>query len=74
MVNNFISIKSLLTFKEEGDFYFIQILKRKKDNPEMKSDTRVIDNFFVYSGDDLDKITNKVERPVRSITRVLIFV
>lgn len=60
MVNNFNNIKSLLSFKEEGDFYFIQILKRRKDNPDMKSDTRAIDNFFVYSTDDLDKITNKI--------------
>ena len=36
MVDNFDLIKSNLKFHNEKSFYFIQILKRKKENPELK--------------------------------------
>lgn len=49
MVNNFELIKGLLQFNHEGDFYFIQILKRRKDNTGMEVDMRVINNYFIYS-------------------------
>jgi hypothetical protein len=59
MVNNFDQIKSLMSFRED-DFYFIQILKRRKDNPGMRKDVSVIDNFFIYSTDDLDKYKERI--------------
>ncbi len=34
MINNLDLIKPLLNFTEEGDFYMLYILKRKKDQPE----------------------------------------
>ena len=34
MINNIDIIKPLLNFTEEGDFYMLYILKRKKDQPE----------------------------------------
>ena len=33
MVNNFELIKQHLTFLNERSFYFVQIIKRKKENP-----------------------------------------
>ena len=41
-MNNFQKIKPVLKFENENDFYFIQILKRRKDNPEMDRDVKVI--------------------------------
>ena len=35
MVNNFDKIRNFLTFNSSDDFYFIQILKRRKDNPTL---------------------------------------
>jgi hypothetical protein len=54
MINNLSRIKPLLRFENHNDFYFIQVLKRKKDNPGMKGDSRCIKNFYVYSDTDLD--------------------
>ena len=34
MINNFNLIKPLLDFNSEDDFYFLQILQRKKDHPK----------------------------------------
>jgi len=55
MVNNYEQIKSLLDFSIEDTFYFLQIFKRKKENPDMKSDNIIIDNVFIKSIEDLEK-------------------
>lgn len=55
MVNNFEYIKKHMSFQNERSFYFIQIIKRKKENPELKSYSRPIESFYVFSKDDLDR-------------------
>jgi len=60
MTNNFNLIKSLLDFDNERVFYFIQLLKRRKENPEMENGVRVIDNFYIYSIEDLNKFENRI--------------
>jgi len=42
-------IKDLLVFESEDDFYFLQILQRKKENPELGSNSRVIKNYYIKS-------------------------
>lgn len=54
MINNFQRIENLLQFENEGDFYFLQILKRRKDNPTMERDMMVINNYFINSLEDLE--------------------
>ena len=41
-INNFELIKKLLNFDDSDKFYFIQIFKRRKDNPELKVNNKVI--------------------------------
>ena len=53
-MNNYEIIKPLLSF-DNDTYYFIQILKRRKDNPDMEKDMTVIDEIFIYSMDDYDK-------------------
>lgn len=60
MVNNFKQIRELLSYTNDGDFYFLQILKRRKDNPGMLGDSIVIDNYFIYSVAAFDFIEDKV--------------
>lgn len=61
--DNFQLIKPLLDFTDPKTFYFIQILKRRKENPEMKSGQSVVDNFYLYTEEDLDKLRDRlVER------------
>jgi hypothetical protein len=50
-INNLELLKPLLTFKEEGDFYRIHILKRKKDQTTNKANhqsVRTIKNYSIY--------------------------
>lgn len=49
MVNNLELVKPLLKFESEDDFYFIQVLQRKKENPHIGSNSRVIKEYFVGS-------------------------
>jgi len=60
MTNNFQFIPELLDFSEKNTFYFIQILKRRKENPEMKTGVRVVDNYYIYSHEDLEKLKDKI--------------
>ena len=60
-INNFEQIKSLLVFDDKGDwFYFLQILQRHKDNPEVKnlSNSRVIKTYYIST---IDYLTLKEE-------------
>jgi hypothetical protein len=54
MINNFKQIKSLLKF-EEDYFYFIQIIQRKKEIPDLGSNNRVIRSYMISSLEKLEK-------------------
>ncbi len=59
MINNLEHIKPLLTFNNEGDFYMLYILKRKKDQPEGEKDNhqsvRTIKSYCITSIEYLEK-------------------
>jgi len=59
MVNNIESIKPLLNFDNEGDFYMLYVFKRKKDQPEGEKDNhqsvRTIKSYCVTSIEYLEK-------------------
>lgn len=56
MTNNFEQIKGLLKFDTEDDFYFCQIIKRKKENPDVGSNSIVIKTYYIRSTEQLDKL------------------
>ena len=46
-------IKDLLVFETNDDFYFLQILQRKKENPNLGSNSKVIKNYYIISTEQL---------------------
>ena len=54
MINNFEQIKNLLEFDSNDDFYHLQVLKRKKENPELGSNSYVVKTYYVSSKEYLD--------------------
>lgn len=50
-INNFHSVEYLMNYSDSNDFYFLQILKRRKDNPTMARDMEVIRDFYLYEND-----------------------
>ena len=59
-LDNFEKIKPLLKFEQPGNFYFIQIFKRRKDNSSMQMDMQVIRDYYVYSENDLDRLRDQI--------------
>lgn len=54
MTDNFEQIKSMLTFDSPDDFYFIQIIQRRKENPTMEKNSRALKNYLINSTEKLD--------------------
>lgn len=59
MIDNFDVISNFLSF-ELNNFYFIQIIKRRKDNPSMDKAQSIKDRFYIYSKEDLFNLKNKI--------------
>ena len=63
-VNNFEKISKLLKFESEHDFYFVQIIRRPKENPGLKEGkgdrTRCVKSYYVYSKEQLEAHKNEI--------------
>jgi hypothetical protein len=66
MINNLELIKPLLNFENEGDFYMLYILKRKKDQPEGERDNhqsvRTIKTYCVDSIEYLETRMDEIQQ------------
>ena len=49
MIDNLNLILPLLVFETKDDFYYLQILQRKKENKQLGSNSRVIKNYYIIS-------------------------
>ena len=56
MVNNFSLIRSLLKFDSEDDFYYAQLIQRKKENPNNRGDWAV-KTWTINSFEKFDELT-----------------
>lgn len=64
MIDNFELIKPLLKFDNEDEFYFLQVIQRKKDRKDVELDvkyvgsnnhSRLIKAYYIYSVEQLEK-------------------
>lgn len=53
MTDNIDLILPFLKFDSVDDFYYLQILQRKKENPQLGSNSRVIKNYYIRSQEQL---------------------
>jgi hypothetical protein len=66
MINNLDIIKPLLNFTDEGDFYMLYILKRKKDQPKDERDNHQSSRTIkMYCIDSLDYLESKYEEIIQ---------
>lgn len=49
MIDNYEKVIPFLKFDSPDDFYYLQILQRKKENPQIGSNSRVIKNYYITS-------------------------
>jgi hypothetical protein len=66
MIDNLEQIKQLLNFENDGDFYMLYVLKRKKDQPEGERDNhqsvRTIKTYCVDSIEYLEKRYDEIKQ------------
>lgn len=66
MIDNLEIIKTLLQYKEPGDFYMLYILKRKKDQPEGERDNhqsvRTIKTYCIESKAHLEQRYDEIKQ------------
>lgn len=55
IVDNFDTIKEMLSFESSDDFYFMQIIKRRKDNPDMETGSLTIKSYYISSVEYLER-------------------
>jgi hypothetical protein len=60
MTNNSEIIRRHLSFTDKDDFYFVQVLKRRKDNPDLGRDMIVINNYYIDSMELYDKLVPQI--------------
>jgi len=62
LVDNINVIKPILNFDDEGYFYYIQILQRGKEHPELPSSGRVVKKYYIHSMEYLDSKYDEIKK------------
>lgn len=60
MIDNFDQIKKLLKFENENEFYFIQVIQRKKEHEFLGKNNRLIKAYYIYSLENLEKYKSEM--------------
>jgi len=60
MINNFEQIKDLMKFEDENEFYFLQIIQRKKEHSDLGRNNRLIKAYHVFSFEKLEQYQNEI--------------
>lgn len=68
MTDNFDKIKPFLKFESEDDFYYLQILQRKKENPQLGSNSRLFRTYLIGSTDYLEQRYDEI-RDICDVTK-----
>ena len=59
-INNFNHIGKHLKWDNDDQFYYLQLLQRRKENPELPSNSRVIKEYYIGSREYLDKHEDEI--------------
>lgn len=55
IIDNFEQINKLLRYESDDTFYFLEILKRRKENPNLERDVKLIKTFYLKEHELLKK-------------------
>lgn len=64
MVNNLELIKTLIDFPDEDTFYKVEVIIRRKDNPDLSSNTKLVKTYYITSIEKLDLLFEKEIKPI----------
>ena len=57
VIDNVYVIDNMLTFKNDDEFYMLQVLKRRKENPDMKGDSLPLKTVYLHRNGQLTEIS-----------------
>jgi len=60
MVNNFDKIITFMDFPDEDVFYFLQIIKRRKENPQIPKNEIQLQAYHITSIDQLERLEDEI--------------
>jgi hypothetical protein len=60
MIDNIELIKSIISFSSTDVFYFLEIIKRRKDNPEMDKPEAIVKDYTICSMEQLNKLYPRI--------------
>lgn len=60
VIDNFKNLEEFLKFESKDDYYFLQIIQRRKDNLGMKCDARGIKSYYITSTEMLDDFKEEI--------------
>lgn len=67
-INNIPLLISKFKFNSPEEFYFVQIIRRRKENPELNKHAQIIHNFNIHESDiENDKLTPKLEARIKEL-------
>lgn len=64
MINNLELIKTLIDFPNEDTFYKVEVIIRRKDNPGLLSNTKLVKTYYITSAEKLDLLFEKEIKPI----------
>lgn len=67
-IDNFENVRQIMNFTKPGDtLYFVELIKRKKDNPDMMDSRQFIKQFYFKSADEF----NNAEQSIKTLCQQL---
>lgn len=67
VVDNFDTIEhDILRFDSEDDVYFVQVIKRRKENPDMDANSGVIRQYIIHSVEELHELRDTIIEKCRT--------
>ena len=60
VVDNYKEILDFIQFTDKNSFYYLSVIKRKKDNPEMLKQEYVVDQYYLYSKNEFEKMRERI--------------
>ena len=62
MVDNFDSVRSVLAFENPDALYFVQLIQRRKDIPELDVTHRLVKSYYIRSASDFERVKESIIR------------
>lgn len=59
-VNNYEKIKGMISFESRDSYYFLQIISRRKDNPDQVKDAIHVADYYITSFENFETIFSEI--------------